>query len=526
MNKVQVLDCTLRDGGYCNEWHFGYENEKRIIEGLVEADVEIIECGFLTNRVDYNPDVTKFSTLEEASGVIPQNRAGKKYVVMMNHGEYETQDLPVYDGTSVDGIRVAFHKNNYSEALEDCRVINEKGYLVFVQAMLSLNYTDAEFLQLISAVNEIDPYAFYIVDSFGSMREKELIRFFYLIENNLNENIWIGFHSHNNIQLAFSNAQRLANLQTSRNLIIDSSIMGMGRGAGNLNTERFLEYLNENAGKEYRVKPLLVIIDKILNQYYEKNYWGYSLPNYISASHNAHPNYAGYLDEKKTLNYEDMNNIFDMMEEAKRAVFDIEYIEELYLKYQEKDQVQEIHLSDFIESISGKTILMIAPGQSSEIEKEKIIACSKRDDIISISINFEYDEDITKYIFVSNLRRYRDLGIIERKKSIVTSNISSVDAYLQVKYKDLINDMEPVRDNAGLMLIKFLINHGVDKVLIAGMDGYSSNVEENYANQRMSFHTEKILAERKNEGIMKVLKDYSKKIQIEFITTPRYIRLD
>ncbi|HFP8864919.1 TPA: 3-hydroxy-3-methylglutaryl-CoA lyase, partial [Enterococcus faecium] len=149
-----------------------------------------------------------------------------------------------------------------------------------------------EFLAVIKNVNQFKPYAFYIVDSFGMMKGKDLTRLFYMIEHNLEKDIQIGFHSHNNMQLAYSNAQKLITVQTNRSLIIDSSVYGMGRGAGNLNTELFVEYLNDNAGKKYQLKPLLYIIDEILNSFYQKSYWGYSLPNYISAVHNAHPNYA------------------------------------------------------------------------------------------------------------------------------------------------------------------------------------------------------------------------------------------
>ena len=218
MNKVHVLDCTLRDGGYCNEWQFGFDNAKKITAGLVEADVEIIECGFITNRVEYNPDVTKFTTLREVARIIPENRDGRLFVAMMNYSEYNIDDLPDYDGSSVDGIRVAFHKKNLKESLELCKQIKAKGYLVFIQAMVSLSYIDEEFLSLIRAVNEFEPYAFYIVDSFGMMKGKDLTRLFYMVEHNLKENIWIGFHSHNNMQLAYSNAQKLTTVQTSRNL--------------------------------------------------------------------------------------------------------------------------------------------------------------------------------------------------------------------------------------------------------------------------------------------------------------------
>ena len=526
MNKVRVLDCTLRDGGYCNEWQFGFENAKKIVSGLVDANVEIIECGFITNSVTYDSESTKFTQIEQIKAILPKNRAGKIFVAMMNYGEYNVADLPVYDGSSIDGIRVAFHKINLDEALELCKQISKKGYLVFVQAMVSLSYTDEEFLSLIRRVNDFEPYAFYIVDSFGMMKSKDLIRLFYMIEHSLKENIWIGFHSHNNMQLAYSNAQRLTTVQTNRNLIIDSSIMGMGRGAGNLNTELFVEYLNENAGKDYSIKPLLTIIDKILSRFYEQNYWGYSLPNYISANHSAHPNYAGYLDAKKTLTFEDMNNIFDMMEEDKKVFFNIKYIEELYLKYQEKDRTQGEHLADFSKKLEGKTVLIIAPGRSSLTERDKIVECSKKENVLTISINFDYDEDLTDFIFLSNLRRYRDLPMSKREKSIVTSNISAVDVYLQVRYKELLNNTDMVRDNAGLMLVKLLINLGVKKVYIAGMDGYSLNPDENYADQKMNFYTKIKYVEQKNKGIITVLKEYQNLIDIEMLTTPKYVVLD
>ena len=273
--KVEVLDCTLRDGGYCNEWRFGFENARKITKSLTEANIEMIECGFLTNRVNRDPDRTRFPDLSAAAAILPEDTEGSVFVVMINYGEYEIDDLPEYDGRSVYGIRVAFHKQDVIEAMEFCRKVKERGYLLFLQPMVSLNYTDDEFLRLIRSANTLQPYAFYIVDSFGVMKRKDLMRLFYLVEHNLEMGIRVGFHSHNNLQLSYSNAQRLATMQTDRQLILDASVYGMGRGAGNLNTELLVDYLNENAGKKYILKPLLSIIDEILNPFYQRNYWGY-----------------------------------------------------------------------------------------------------------------------------------------------------------------------------------------------------------------------------------------------------------
>lgn len=525
MSSIKVLDCTLRDGGYCNEWQFGNENIKKIVSGLTEAGVDIIECGFLTNRVEYDPAASKFTSMDQVMQVLPSDRNSKTYVCMINYGEYSLDEIPEYSNKTLDGLRIAFHKKDLLPALELCKGIKEKGYKVFVQAMGSSNYTDEEFLDLIHCVNQINAYAFYIVDSFGVMKRKDLIRLFYMVEHNLNKGIVIGYHSHNNMQLAYSNAQALVDIRTARDLIVDASVFGMGRGAGNLNTELFVEYLNDNIGKNYDLKPLLIIIDEILNNFYQRNYWGYSLPNYLSAKHNAHPNYAGYLDAKKSLTVENMDEIFSMMSREKRSEYDKKYIEELYVQYMEKGNVQESHLQELKNQIYGKTVLIIAPGKSCVSEKEKILAAAKKNGVVSIGVNFNYSEMDTDYIFLSNLRRYRELNPQKRKKCIVTSNIPAIDCYLQTKYRDLLNMYDSVRDNAGMMLIKYLINLGVDKVLIAGLDGYSMDATQNFADQKMNFFTQKAIFEAMNTGMNKAMSDFAKQIDIEFVTTPQYIRI-
>lgn len=525
MKKIQVLDCTLRDGGYCNDCHFEYNNIKKITAGLVEANIDIVECGFLTNQYEFNKDVTRFTKMEQFTTVIPEDRKGKLFVALMDYGKYDVDTLPEYDGTALDGIRIAFHKKDRINAMETCKKIIEKGYKLCVQPMVSLSYSDEEYLGLIHSINEIEPYAFYIVDSFGQMKKKDLIRLLYIVEHNLKDTIKIGFHSHNNMQLAYSNAQSLVDFHTKRDLIIDSSIYGMGRGAGNLNTELFVEYLNDNADGEYDLKPLLTIIDEILNGFYQRNYWGYSLPNYLSAAHGAHPNYAGYLDDKKTLTVEDMNEIFDMMDPMKKVSYDKNYAEELYTTYMATGKVQEEHLAEFEQKLDGKTVLLIAPGKSSIDEAEKIKSAMQDNGILTIGVNSEYQAAEVDYIFLSNLRRFRELDDSKKAKCIITSNIPATNTYLQVKYSGLVNGVEPVKDNAGLMAINFLIQKGVKRVLLAGFDGYSHDAKENYADSQLAFITRNAVLDSMNVGMREVMEQYNGKIEIEFLTSPKHIKL-
>ncbi|MBC5690627.1 aldolase catalytic domain-containing protein [Mediterraneibacter sp. NSJ-55] len=517
-----ILDCTLRDGGYCNEWKFGKGNIKKIIGSLVSAKIDFIECGFLKNNFQYDDNATNFENIEQIIPYIGKKDNTKLYLAMVNYGQFDISTLPVYDGTSIDGIRVAFHKKDVKEAIEWCAQIKEKGYKVFIQPMVSMNYTDEEFLKLIHCANEVKPYAFYIVDSFGVMKKNNLIRLFYLVENNLDKDILIGYHAHNNMQLAYSNAQALLEVHSIHSLIIDSSVYGMGRGAGNLNTELITEYLNENFGKAYRLEPLLRIIDSVLSHFYRQTPWGYSLPNYLSAKHNSHPNYASYLDDRKTLTVENINDVFYLMDEEKKNNYDEKYIESLYFQYLDRKAGREgLFTLEYL--LKGKEIVIIAPGKSVKEEKETVIEWAEKKEFVSISVNFAYEYYDTDFIFVSNVRRYKELDKKFKGKWIVTTNVECAESAIEVGYKNLLNETDCVRDNAVLMLIRLLIISKVKRIYIAGVDGYSMDKDSNYINPDMDNINSRKIYKAVNTGVLQVLKKYAKEVDLRFITNERYI---
>jgi len=527
MSKVKVLDCTLRDGGYVNNWEFGKDNIKKIVSKLLEANIDIIECGFLTQKIEYNEHCSKYDNVQRIEEFLPKERHKQEIVCMINYGEYNLDNIPECNDTPIDGLRIAFHKKDLKEALEFCKGISQKGYKLYVQPMVSLSYTDIEFLDLIKTVNEIQPYAFYIVDSFGIMKRNDLMRLYYLTDHNLKEDICIGYHSHNNIQLAFSNAQALVDLKTKRKLIIDSSVFGMGRGAGNLNTELFIEYLNDNNGGIYKSKPLLQIIDQVLNNIYLSKYWGYSLPHYISAKHNCHPNYASYLADKNTLTVEDISNILSKIDENKKNNFDKVYIENLYCTYQAHKTTNYSMIDELIDIFKDKTVIAIAPGSSINVETDKIIKEASMPDTIVVSVNFKPEKLKYDYVFVSNLRRYHELKDKSKTKLIVTSNIE-VDNNVNyvISYVDLLNDVESVRDNAGLMLIKLLIKLGVKSIKLAGYDGYSYDAFTNYVEKDMAYVKKNMVVDALNAGMRKMLAQFSKQVKIDFITKTKYINME
>ena len=522
MKRISVLDCTLRDGGYCNEWKFGLDNIKRVIKGLCTSNVEYIECGFLTNRVKYDKDKSKFTNLSQLSDIISDEKTDRCFLVMINYGEYAIEDLPNRSETCIDGIRVAFHKKDAKDAIDYCLEIKKKGYLVFVQPMVSMNYSAEEFVTLIHAVNQLKPYAFYIVDSFGMMKRKALMQLVEMVEMNLVNDIHLGFHAHNNLQLAYSNAQYLAELPINFSLIIDASVHGMGRGAGNLNSELFLDYLNENCHSSYLIRPLLKMMDEIISGFYDEKKWGYSLPNYLSATHLIHPNYAAYLDDKKTLTLEAMDEIFDLIDPEKGCEYDAKYIERLYIDYLSRREHEDLSINVLSKALQGKKVLLIAPGRNAVKQKERILRFANREHPVIISVNYDYPYLKTDYIFVSNMRRFSQLSENVYDKTIITSNIKSMETYACVDYYRLINTVDGVIDNAGLMAIEFIMQRGITECYLAGFDGYSRDVYKNFESRDMALVSSAELLEKINNGMRQVIKSFTKEIRLSFITDTKY----
>lgn len=518
MKRVLTLDCTLRDGGYCNNWKFGHQNIVKVINGLVESGVDYIECGYVSSFAKADNDSTKYSDFRQLNNIISTIRTSTKYLVMINYGEISIEQIPKKNETVVDGIRVAFHKKDLDKAIEFCEEIKNKGYEVFVQPMVTMCYSDVEFNRLIEGVNGFNPTALYIVDSFGMMKQMDILHYARLSKE-MNPGIMLGLHAHNNMQLAFANSQCFSELELARCIVIDVAIHGMGRGAGNLNAELFLDYLNSIIDEKYNIKALLNVMDEVISGFFEKKPWGYSLPNYLSAVYMSHPNYAYYLSNKRTLTLEAMDEIFGLINPNKRYEYDEKYIEQLYIDYLSRKKGKEL-FANVIKNSIGKDILLIAPGSSAYEEKEKINSFIRDNSPMVISINFYYPYASIDYIFVSNMRRFRQLNDSLYSKTIVTSNIKANGVFATVDYESLLNSIDMVRDNACLMAMKLFADNYLSSIYIAGLDGYShSNCDYAFENLTIPNNSLGLSLEKINKGIAKFMSEFSEKHNICFLTS-------
>jgi 4-hydroxy 2-oxovalerate aldolase len=521
---IKILDCTLRDGGYVNNWEFSTESTKEIITSLIDAKVDIIECGFVSQKNGLENNSTMFKSVEQVEIIlksIDRRMEFTEFCVMINRGEYDLSTLPVYDPESnvINMIRYAFHKMEWKEAVDDIKLMIEKGYKVYVQAMVTLSYTDSEILSMLEEMNKYDIYAMYIVDSFGAMLGDDFRRLHYLFENNLKDGVCLGYHSHNNLQLAYSNAIDFIQIKaTKRQIIIDSSIHGMGRGAGNLTTELLADYLNKKKHAEYNIVPLLETIDRYLEVIYRENYWGYSIAHFLSASFGCHPNYATFLVNTKTLSIVDMQKILTLLDKSEKKNFSSEKIKELYIDFKSK-LIQNNNFEE--DQFKDKEILVVASGPNSEKQKDRVLHYIDEYNPIVISVNHIPASYTPDYIFFSNQKRFDKFELqLEEFNVIVTSNIkvkSLKEPYWVVDYHDLAVMTSNKNDNVTVLLLNLLINQDVKKVLLVGLDGYRFD-SENYSYMEFDRIVERKELQTHNNNIETSLEEIRLKLSLHFLT--------
>lgn len=524
MRNIKMLDCTLRDGGCVNNFNFGKLYMDLILRGIELSGIEIIELGYIDSKAGSAEERTQYNNERVIyQNFLKEKKEGVTYVAMVDYGKYDPNLLEQHNNLSIDGIRLAFHKKDRKNMILWGQKIIEKGYKLFVQPMTCLRYTDEEMLDLIKDVNTYLPNAsaFYIVDSFGEMRLNDMYRLANIVNHNLAPSISMGLHSHNNLQLSYSNAVTLLNFPTERDLIFDASIMGMGKGAGNMTTELFAEHLNVYQGKKYDIAALLEVVDKAINQIRENYSWGYAIEYYLSAANHCTPSYASHFYKKHTLSVGQVAELLAMIKEEKKISFDKSYAEELYFIYNEAKYNDEKDLRALQEVFAGKTILLIAPGRSVIEHAGSIKDVSEQRDVVTIALN-NNPVIPSDYVFVTKLSVYGTVKETEMKM-ILTSNVhvKHKGAYT-VNYTALTSYEGGVSDNSTIMIINLLDKLGVSKVKLAGFDGFVPDVDANYYDEALKRPVHKEQADARN----KLLKDYitsmRKKMLIEFLTPSLY----
>lgn len=529
MGKKYLLDCTLRDGGYINDWEFGYDNLISVFERLTDAGIDIIEVGFIDERRPYDHNRSIFpetKSIKDIWGCI--KKRPPMVVGMIDYGTCALENIEPCENSFLDGIRVIFKKQKMYEAMEFCHQIKKLGYKVFSQLVSITSYSDDDLLELIRLVNDVEPYAVSMVDTYGLLEPDMLLHYYDILDGEVKTEIQIGFHAHNNFQMAYANSQAFLDKKTTRDVLVDGTLFGMGKSAGNAPVELLARKLNAKFEANYNIRPMLEAIEESIKPVYENLFWGYNTFFYMCASNRCHPNYLNYYQKKGNLSPSGLDELLSRIEpEEKKLLYDKDFAERLYQEYLSEKYNDETVYKRLASELRSRELLLIGPGKNIKLQKRKVWEYIEKKKPFIIAVNYIPEDISVDYIFLTKGSRYKQIAGVLHKypklKTIATSNVECRNGKFDytVMRAPLLELKERFVDNSFLMFLKVLKRAYVTKIGCAGFDGYS-NKEDNYAVPAMEYDFIKGAAEFLNFHIREMLEKEYKDMEITFVTYSHY----
>lgn len=514
--QIQMLDCTLRDGCYIVNSQFGSAAIRGIISKLQEANVELIECGWLKDQ-PHREGSAFYHVPSDLAQYLTVKDPRRTYLAMIDWDRYQLDALPPCDGKSIDAIRVVFPHGKVREGTEVGRKVGEKGYQVYFQAANTLAYTDEELIELAEAVNAANAVSLSVVDTFGAMYEEDLERIVRVLDRHLAPQIRLGFHSHNNMQLSFALSIHFIKLlqESGRGVVVDASLCGMGRGAGNTTTELLTSYLNRRCGCHYDLDAVLDAIDTYMEYFREHFRWGYSPSYFVAGLNCCHVNNIAYLQENHRTRSRDMHRIIESLTPEDRRKYDYDLLEQKFLANQNRYVDDTAAVAQLRQALAGRSIVLIAPGRRSVTQQEQVLDYIRAHDAAAIAVNallpgYRYD-----WAFFVNPARYEYAANANPEQFAATPKIllscikhTPAEDELIISYDHAVRRGWRCFDNAVICCLRLMDLLGIESVALAGFDGFKKHYNESYGDPYLPTRNPDGDWDRLNEDVLALFRSF------------------
>lgn len=286
--EIKVLDCTVRDGGLMNKWQFSDEFVGAVYRACVDAGIDYMEIGYKSSESAFSRDEVgpwKFCDEKDLRRVVGNNDTPLKLSAMADIGRIAPEDLLPARDSLLDMIRVACYVHQIDKALVLAEHCIDLGYETTINLMAVSKVGEMELDEALLDISKSRIEVFYAVDSFGSMHGQSIEHLVQKYKKALPGKT-IGIHAHNNMQLAMSNT--ITALTEGCNML-DATLLGMGRGAGNCPMEILIAFFKN---PRYKLLPLLDVIQNHVQPLQKEIRWGYHIPYLITGVLNEHPRSA------------------------------------------------------------------------------------------------------------------------------------------------------------------------------------------------------------------------------------------
>jgi 4-hydroxy 2-oxovalerate aldolase len=482
-----ILDCTIRDGGYYTNWDFDKSLITEYCKAMETLPVDYVEVGYRSISLKgylgeyfYCPE----HVMAELKAMMPS----KKLVIILNEKDIRVNDvseLLTPCKPYIRMVRIAVDPKNFERAIDLAKALKQMNFEVAFNVMYMSNWQqDSAFLDLLEGMEDVID-SFYMVDSFGGIMPEDVKEIIALVKSKTN--VKLGFHGHNNLEMALINTITALNEGCG---IADCTITGMGRGAGNLKTELFLTYLNKTKQLEVNYTQLgkvVALFQDIKNQYK----WGTNLPYMFSG--------AFSLPQKQVMEWVGMNRY--PMSSVVNALKN------------KKEDIEDNYKLPILESGSFyKTVIILGGGKTARshktaikklIEKENsicLIHAGVRNvsDYLDVSCNqyyalsgFESEKLLTKISDYTKLSQTCVYAPFPRKMGTVIPNeIKKISKELENISFTKVSSESPLT-----IAIQISLSLGVKSLYLVGFDGYDALINQ----------TQQILAQENQDIINDLL---------------------
>ncbi len=306
----RILDCTIRDGGLINDHRFTVDFVRRAWRGVSQAGVEFFEIGY-RNRRDFFPlsryGVWKSCRDEDILEVTSGTAEGAGIVVMVDVGRADLRDFRPASESPVSLVRISSYVKDIAAGIRLENALHNLGYRTVLN-LIALSRDDGPELDDVfrRCEAEFSGEAVYLVDSFGALAPDGVKALIARARKLLSRPL--GFHGHNNLQLAFANTLTAAGEGVSW---LDASLAGMGRASGNCPLELLLGQLRPHAD----LRPVLDLLAQDLLPLRRTCEWGYVIPYALTGLFGCHPRPA--MERRRSAHPDDYRDFYDEL--ASRA---------------------------------------------------------------------------------------------------------------------------------------------------------------------------------------------------------------
>jgi len=492
--KIISLDCTLRDGGYYNNWDFDSSTVKKYVQAINSSKIDYVEIGFRSlpsknfiGSFAYSSDsfISKLNIKSKIAIMIDT-----KEVLENKIGIKKTLDILLNDKkkSPVRLVRFATHFKDALSLKNIIKITRQKGYQVAINIMQCSNKSEIEIKKILKYLNKLEGIdVLYFADSLGNMDTNDVKKITKIFKK-----FWsadLGIHAHNNKGNGVANSLVAIDCGVKW---VDSTINGMGRGAGNAETEILLSEINNRFSNKYTMDKIFLLSSIEFRKLKDKYQWGQSLYYYLAAKNNIHPSYIQEMISDQRYDENDILKTIEHIKNIPSTSYNKNFINGLMSKNLSNINKGKWNARNWCKN---KTVLILGGGSNITKYKNNIIQYSKKKSVLILSLN--YISQLDQYIhgiIVANKPRYmmdsKNYSKLKKPIYICQSiykddpNFHLFDKFiynygLNIKAKKFAfyKNYSYTPNNLAFSYALSLVNMGkAKKILVAGFDGYDDPV--------------------------------------------------